>query len=318
MGQCPTSRSPDGPRPDAPEARPARDPRVAELGELYPFESHFLEVDGGQMHYVDEGDGPPILMLHGNPTWSFYFRELIKALGNDYRIIAPDHIGCGLSDKPQEYPYTLSTHIGNIERLVDHLRLKAVTLTVHDWGGPIGFGWAGRHPDLVRRFVVFNTAAFLGGRVPIRIRICRWPIFGDIAIRGLNAFARSAIYMACRKRERMTPEVRRGYLLPYEGPGSRIAHLCFVRDIPLTPRIPSYPVLRRIEAALPQFRDHPMIIFWGMQDFCFTGRYLDEWIARFPDARVHRFEDAGHYIIEDACERVVPLLQRFLAETEVR
>ncbi len=280
--------------------------------ELYPFESHYFEVPGGRMHYVDEGAGPAIVMLHGNPTWSFYYRDLIKGLRDRFRLIVPDHIGCGLSDKPREYPYTLTTHIDNIERLISQLGLDDVTLAVHDWGGPIGFGWATRHPEHVRGFVVFNTAAFLSGKMPFRIRVCGWPILGDIAVMWCNAFARAAVRMAVCNRDRMTPDVRRAYLLPYDTPAHRIAIRCFVRDIPFGPHVPSYRVLERIEAALPQFRDHTMIIFWGMRDFCFTDRFLEEWTRRFPDATVHRFEDAGHYVVEDAHERILPLLESFL------
>lgn len=282
------------------------------VSNLYPFRSHFLNINGVRMHYVDEGSGRPLLLLHGNPTWSFYYRELIKGLSEGCRVIAPDHIGCGLSDKPQDYPYTLATHIDNLERLLAHLGVSGVTLGVHDWGGAIGFGWAVRHPGLVHAFVVFNTAAFLGGRMPLRIRVCRWPILGDLAVRGLNGFARAAIYMACRRRERMTAEVRRGYLLPYDSFANRIAILRFVRDIPVKPAIPSHPVIRQVEAGLPQFRDHPMIIFWGMRDFCFTDQFLIEWTARFPRAEVHRLEDAGHYVVEDAHERILLRLRDFL------
>ncbi len=292
-------------------ARP--DHRLAAVRKLYPFRSHFLDVKGVRMHYVDEGSGAPLVLLHGNPTWSFYYRELIKGLRESYRVIVPDHIGCGLSDKPQDYPYTLSTHIDNLERLIAHLGVSSVTLGVHDWGGAIGFGWAVRHPDLVGRFVVFNTAAFLGGRMPLRIRVCRWPIFGDLAVRALNGFARAAIHMACRRRERMTAEVRKGYLLPYDSFADRVAILRFVRDIPLDRGTPSHPVVEQIEAGLPRFRDCPMVLFWGMRDFCFTDQFLTEWKARFPRAEVHRFEDAGHYVVEDAHERILPRLRDFLS-----
>lgn len=312
----PTREAPVSPgRPATGKGPARRDPRLAQLATLYPFDSHYVDVLGGRMHYVDEGEGSPIVMLHGNPTWSFYYRELIKGLGDQYRVIVPDHIGCGLSDKPQNYPYTLSTHIDNLERLIDHLELDRVTLAVHDWGGPIGFGWATRHPERVRRFIVFNTAAFVKGRMPLRIRICRWPIIGDIAVRRLNGFARAALWMACADRKRMTPLVRQGYLLPYDSVANRVAIQCFVHDIPLNPRVPSHRVLQEIEAKLPQFGDRPMIILWGMKDFCFTEQFLVEWIRQFPNAAVHRLHDAGHYVVEDAHERILPLVQKFLEET---
>lgn len=301
-----------GPKPPSEVTQAGRDVRLAPLGALYPFESHFLEVPGGRMHYVDEGHGPPLVMLHGNPTWSFYFRDLIKGLQDRYRVIVPDHIGCGLSDKPQEYPYTLSTHIDNLGRLIEHLGLTNLTLAVHDWGGPIGFGWATRHPANVGRFIVFNTAAFLTGRMPFRIRLSGFPLLGDLAVLRFNAFARAAIHMASVQPERMTPEVVRGYLLPYDRPAHRVAILSFIRDIPFHPNIPSHAVFRRMEAALPQWSDRPMLICWGMRDFCFTPRFLADWIARFPKANVHRFEDAGHYVVEDAHERIVPAIKEFL------
>jgi haloalkane dehalogenase len=253
-------------------------------------------------------------MLHGNPTWSFYYRDLIRALRDSHRVVVPDHIGCGLSEKPRLYEYTLATHIDNLERLIDRLELRDVTLVVHDWGGAIGFGWAMRHPELVRRFVIFNTAAFFG-LCPFRIRVCRWPGIGALLVRGLNLFARQATWMACRNHGRMTPLVKHGYLLPYDDISSRRAVHRFVQDIPLTERVPSHAVMKQIEAALPQFRDHPMLICWGAQDFCFNDRYLDQWKERFPNADVHCFDQAGHYVVEDAHEQILPLLHAFLAKS---
>ncbi|MEK7757789.1 MAG: alpha/beta fold hydrolase, partial [Planctomycetota bacterium] len=244
------------------------------------------------------------------------YRELIKGLRNHYRVIAPDHIGCGLSDKPQSYPYTLSTHIDNLELLIDHLRIEDITLAGHDWGGAIGFGWAARNPDRVKRFVVFNTAVSFG-RIPFRIRVCRWPILGDVLVRRLNLFARAAIWMASGYRERMTPEVARGYLLPYENYANRVGVFQFIRDIPVTPSVPSHSVLESIEAALPRFRNRPMAIFWGGKDFCFNDSFLQGWIERFPHANVHRFTDAGHYVVEDAHERILPQLREFLADASI-
>ena len=286
----------------------------AGLRHLYPFESHFLNVGGQRLHYIDEGEGPPVVLVHGNPTWSFYFRELVIGLRDSYRVIVPDHIGCGLSDKPQRYPYTLATHIENLRRLVEHLGLKGVTLAGHDWGGAIGMGWAVREPDRVGRLVIFNTAAFLGGLTPLRIRVCGWPILGTIGVRGLNLFARAALRMACVKRDHMTREVARGYLLPYDSFANRVAILRFVEDIPRNPSVASYAVVREIESRLERLRDRRTIIFWGGRDFCFNDAFLSSWIERFPQARVHRFADAGHYVVEDAHERILPLLRGFLDE----
>lgn len=284
-----------------------------QLGDLFPFKSHFHELsDGNRMHYVDEGQGSPLVMVHGNPTWSFYFRELIRAFRDRFRVIAVDHIGCGMSDKPQRYPYTLRRHTGNLTSLIDDLGLDNVTLVVHDWGGAIGFGWAVRNAARYRRGVVFNTAAWLGTPGPLRIRISGLPVVGEIAIRGLNGFARAALHMAVGRGRKLPADVRRGLLAPYRSYADRVAHLAFVRDIPYTPRVPSYDELAETEAGLPALADKPMLICWGEQDFCFNDAFLAEWIRRFPDASVVRFADAGHYVVEDATERIIREMDRFL------
>jgi haloalkane dehalogenase len=286
------------------------------FGDLYPFASHWLDLDGVRYHYLDEGpaDVSPVLMLHGNPTWSFYYRTLIPAISRDHRVIVPDHVGCGLSGKPQDYDYCLEQHIRNVERLAAALDLRHIALVLHDWGGAIGMGYATRHPENVARFVVLNTAAFYQPVVPLRIRICRIPLFGDLVLRGINAFARLALPMAVHHRERMTPAVRAGYLAPYDSWQNRIAILRFVQDIPLEREHRTRHTLEQIEANLYLFSDHPMLILWGARDFCFTVRdFLTEWQVRFPYAEIHAIEDAGHYVVEDAHERIVPWMRAFLA-----
>ncbi|MEQ8983512.1 MAG: alpha/beta fold hydrolase [Deltaproteobacteria bacterium] len=277
-----------------------------------PFEPHYLDVDGGRMHYVDEGEGPVMLMLHGNPTWSFYYRNLVEAFRETHRVVVPDHIGCGLSDKPQDFGYRLEQHIGNVERLVDHLGIEKATVVVHDWGGAIGMGLAVRRPALPERFVVFNTAAFLADRIPFSIDICRIPGFGALMIRGLNAFAKAALMRCVVHKDRLTDDVKAGYLEPYDSWGNRVANLKFVHDIPMNPTHPTYPVLSKIGEGLEQFVEHPMMIAWGAQDFCFNDEFFAEWKRRFPKAETHYFEDAGHYVLEDAHERIVPLMQKFM------
>ncbi|MBC8288277.1 MAG: alpha/beta fold hydrolase [Nitrospinae bacterium] len=256
-------------------------------------------------------------MLHGNPTWSFYYRNLILGLKDSYRCVVPDHMGMGKSDKPQNYPYTLSQHIDNLEKLVDHLQLDNITLVVHDWGGAIGMGFAVRHPERIKRLVIFNTAAFLSREIPLSLRLCRLPGFGALAIRGFNAFARGAIQWACKKQERMTKAVRAGYLEPYGNFANRVANLRFVQDIPMSPACPSYSVVKHIEDNLKLFQKHPVKIIWGAHDFVFNDHFLKRWKEIFPQAEVHRIEDAGHYVVEDAHERILPMIKEFLQNNPI-
>jgi haloalkane dehalogenase len=281
---------------------------------LYPFASRELVLDGHHYHYLDEGAGPVLLLVHGNPTWSFYWRELIQAFRGRFRVVAPDHIGCGLSDKPRHYPYRLQQHVRNLGRLIAELDLDQITLLAHDWGGAIGLGAAVDAPQRFSRLVLFNTAAFRSRRIPWRIRVCRTPLVGKLLVQGCNAFARAALVMAVGHRDRMTPIVRAGLLAPYNNWSNRVATHRFVLDIPLAPAHPSYAELERIERGLSQFCDRPVLLIWGMRDWCFTPHFLDRFVHEFfPQAEVHRLADAGHYVIEDAWERIVPLVEDFLA-----
>lgn len=278
----------------------------------YPFESHVLDLDGYRYHYIDEGAGDTLLMVHGNPTWSFAWRNLVKDLSADYRVLAVDHIGCGFSDKPESYPYRLDNHIDNLCRFVESLELDRITLFAHDWGGAIGMGVAGRLPERFKRFALFNTAAFRSSRIPIRIAVCRIPIFGALAVRGFNAFSRGALSMAVEKPERMTAAVRAGYLAPYGNWADRVAVLRFIQDIPLKSGHPSYETLTAVERGLEQFRESPMLLVWGERDWCFTADYLKEFQQRFPQAETLAMPDAGHYVFEDAHEEIIPRVREFL------
>lgn len=285
---------------------------MTDFKEIYPFQSNFLDLDRLKYHYLDEGTGANLLMLHGNPTWSFYYRNLILGLKDEYRVLAPDHIGCGLSDKPQQYQYSLARHIANLEIFTEKLQLKNITLVIHDWGGAIGMGFAVKHPELIKRFVVFNTAAFLMPQIHLLLKICRIPILGTLAIRWFNAFAAMAVILACKNREKMTPQVKAGYLAPYNSYANRIANLRFVQDIPMTTRDASYKLMQIIEQGLEQFKDHPMLIAWGGKDFVFNNDFLKRWQEFFPKAQVKTFPDAGHYVVEDAGDEILPLMKDFL------
>jgi cis-3-alkyl-4-acyloxetan-2-one decarboxylase len=288
----------------------------------YPFASHFLSLGRHRYHYLDEGQGQPVLMLHGNPTWSFYYRHLVSALRGRYRCIVPDHIGCGLSDKPDEslYDYTLAQRVADLEALVDHLRLgDDLTLVLHDWGGMIGMAFAHRHPDRIKRLVIQNTAAFRlppGKRLPWSLRLCRTPFLGAWLVRGLNLFCRGAARFCCTRRP-MSAEVRTAYLAPYDSWAHRMAVHRFVQDIPLCPLDRAYPLLCAVEHRLDRFTDVPMLLCWGLRDFVFDGEFLREWERRFPQAEVHAFADAGHYVLEDAGDQIIPVVEAFLGKHPV-
>jgi pimeloyl-ACP methyl ester carboxylesterase len=271
------------------------------LRRLYPFTPRsFSTTRGARMNYVDEGprSEEAVLMLHGNPTWSFYFRDLIQTLSPNLRCIAPDHVGMGLSDKPQGYDYRLVTRIADIEALVSHLGLRRIHLVVHDWGGAIGFGFAARRPELIGKLVILNTAAFASPWIPRRIALCRTKFPGTLLVRRANAFAWPATWMAMHRRK-LAPDEKRAYLWPYDSWANRVALDAFVKDIPLEETDPSMPTLRKIEAVLPKFSDRPTLIAWGGMDFCFDDHFFDCWRAVFPRAQVEHYADAGHYVLED-------------------
>jgi len=281
-----------------------------------------LNAGGLNYHFLDEGAGNPVVMIHGNPTWSFYFRELIKDLSQEYRTIAPDHIGCGLSDKPdaKRYDYRLGSRVDDIEKLLDFLGLtKKIALVLHDWGGMIGMAYAVRHPERIGCIVVMNTAAFLppkGKRLPVRLWILRnVKPFSAIAVQGFNLFARGALYMAAHKK--LSQDVKAGLLAPYNCWKNRIATLKFVQDIPLCQKDPSYALVKQVDESLNRFSAVPMLICWGMQDFVFDTDYLNEWQRRFPNAEIHAFSDAGHYVLEDVPDKIIFQVRNFLKQHPV-
>jgi haloalkane dehalogenase len=286
------------------------------IRQFYNFESHYLMVNGCRYHYVDEGKGEPVVLLHGNPSWSFMYRKLINALRADYRMIAPDHVGCGLSEKPDssKYSYSLEQRVLDLEQLLHTLGISNnITLVMHDWGGPIGMAYAKGHFETINRLIVLNTAAFFlpsGKRLHWCLRVGRNRPFGGLLIRGLNVMVLGATNLGFHKS--LPQELRRCYAAPYNSWRNRVAILRFVQDIPLAPSDQSYPVLKSVEESLFRFQQAPILICWGERDFIFDTDFLDEWIRRFPAAEVHRFPKAGHYVLEDADDLIIPLVKDFL------
>ncbi|HKJ36527.1 MAG TPA: alpha/beta fold hydrolase [Solirubrobacterales bacterium] len=273
------------------------------------------------MHYVDEGprDGRPVVMVHGNPTWAYLYRNFIPPLVEaGHRAIAIDHLGFGRSDKPDEPSrYTIARHVERADELLESLDLSDATLVTQDWGGPIGFGWATRHPERIRSLMILNTFAH---RPPEKVKLpppliaFRIPGVGEVMVKGLNLFKHVFLFRAgVTKRDRLTDRVKEAYLAPHPSWSSRTPVLVFPRQIPSGPEGEVSDLLAGIESGLAAFADRPVAICWAMKDIAFTPEMLDRlWLENYPDADVTRIEDAGHYLQEDAHEVIVPKLLELL------
>lgn len=286
---------------------------------LSPFKKNYLDRNGQKYHYVNQGQGEPVVMVHGNPSWSFYYRNLVSSLSASHQCIVPDHIGCGLSDKPgdKDYDYTLKQRIDDLEALLEHLDVNAnITLVVHDWGGMIGMGYAARYPERIKKLVILNTGAFHlpeAKPFPWALWICRNTLLGTALVRGMNAFSSIASYVGV-KRQPMTKEIREAYVAPFNSWKNRISTLRFVQDIPLKPGDRNYDLVSQITKSLDNFKTLPSMICWGSKDFVFDKHFLAQWKQELPNAKVHEFTDCGHYILEDASSEVVPLVTSFINE----
>ena len=284
-----------------------------EVKALYPFEVREYPTADGVMRFVDHGpkDGSTVLLLHGNPSWSFLWRNLALKLGKaGFRVIVPDHLGMGLSDRPSKL-LRLEDRISAIHGLVDFLGLKKFDIGVHDWGGAIGLGLAGRMPERIGKILITNTGAFLSDNIPKRIAVCRLPFIGRFIVEKFNAFARPATWMAVQRP--MNKSVKAGFLFPYQSLKSRKAVADFVADIPMESNHPTRPVLAQVSERLDLLKDKRVMILWGLQDFCFDQTFLSEFERRFPHAQKLIFSEAGHYVLEDAGDAAIDSAVQFFS-----
>jgi haloalkane dehalogenase len=274
---------------------------------LYPFESHVADVAGVRVHYVDEGEAerPPLLLLHGNPTWSFLYRDVIKGLRDRFRCIAPDLPGFGLSRMvPPGYGFTPAEHARVLERLVLQLDLSRVRMMVQDWGGPIGFDVATRHPERFAAFVIANTWAwpkrdlgtqafsrFLGGPIGRRL------------IQQRDFFVEKAIPGGVRLRK-LPDSVMDAYRGPAPTPAARLPHAVFPREI-----LRSIPFLADVERRLPVLSDRPALLVWPTRDLAFRDPERRRWEQLFPNHRTVLLDGAGHYVQEDAPDEIVAAIR---------
>ena len=283
----------------------------------YPFNPKtFVHPNGLSQSYLDEGEGDPVVMLHGNPSWSYLWRHLVLGLRDGYRCIVPDHSGMGLSDKPNDeaYKYTLRSRVQDLDRLLDSLDLgDDITLAVHDWGGMIGFGWALKHAHRVKRLVILNTAAFpmpAAKTLPWQLNLGRNWVLGEWLIRRLNAFAGGAAKDGVVRP--LAPDVRKAFLAPYDSWANRISTVRFVQDIPLREGDPGWDLVTEAGRRLPEYADRPAFIGWGLKDFVFDHHFLKGFEEALPRADRHAYDDAGHYVLEDKHELLVPRIRDFL------
>ncbi len=295
----------------------ARDIGVA--ASEYPWTGRFIDIDGHTMHVLDVGPtegaaDEPVLMVHGNPTWSFYWRHLVSALSGTHRCIVPDHIGMGLSDKPADdaYPYTLARRVSDLTKVVDSLYPSGkLTLAVHDWGGMIGMAWAVQNPDRVARIVVTNTSAFMPNddiKLPWQLKLARSPL-GTALVQGFNAFAIGAT-VTCTEKP-LSSAAKKGYTAPYDTFANRIATLRFVQDIPLSPKDGAWALVEATDAGLDLFAQTPILVLWGDKDYVFHPGFRAQFEKRWPHAEVQSWP-AGHFVIEDEKEAVCSKIAAFV------
>ncbi len=280
--------------------------------EEYPFESHFFDVPAGRLHYVDEGSGQPVVMVHGNPAWSFLYRDLVKRLRVGYRCIAVDHLGFGLSGKPEEWSYLPEDHGANLTALIDGLGLKNITLVVQDWGGPIGLSYAVTHPENVARIVILNTWAWPVDREPyyLAFRALVGGSIGRMLIRRYNFFARTLMPLLFADRRKLSDAVHEHYLRPLADPEDRTGCLVLPKQV-----TGSSSWLGRIRDGLPALAARPVLIVWGMKDIAFREKELNRWERTFPGARSIRLSFAGHFVQEEAPDELAYAIGSFLEET---
>jgi cis-3-alkyl-4-acyloxetan-2-one decarboxylase len=284
----------------------------------FPFLPQYHVVNGFAMHFVDEGSGEPVVMLHGDPTWGYLYRHFLPTLAQKYRCLVPDHLGMGKSAVPQDAScYRLEQRIAHLEALLLHLDVRGITLVVHDWGGPVGLGFATRHPERIKRLVLLNTWAFApwpGGTFPRLLELIRSPR-GETFVLQKNGYLEPALVGTTFHAEALTGPILEAYRAPFPTPESRLAMLWWSRDIPVTETDVSYAEMKRIEHALPLFSQTPVLLIWGMQDPVLSPAVVQRWQHVYPHARTHEIEDASHFLQEDAHDRIVGWIEAFLQAT---
>ncbi|MBP5182220.1 MAG: alpha/beta fold hydrolase [Lentisphaeria bacterium] len=279
------------------------------LERMFPFKRNFMRVDNWHVHYADEGEGEIVMLFHACPQWSFSFRRLISSLSRKYRVIAPDLLGFGLSDKPEDFDYMLNSYILILEEFIQNLGLTRINIVGHGWGGTVAMGFAVEPPNMISSLIMMNSIAFSHYSIPLRLMICRLPLLGPLLTVYFKAMQSGG--------SKLPPDVRKAYALPLSGREGRYPLLRYVESIPSVPESDTVQAILAIEAGLWMFRTKPVRIIWAMKDWLYNQNALRLWHKNIPNAEIHTIADAGRYVLEEAPEELERLITEFLEKNAV-
>lgn len=272
----------------------------------YPFKSNYFKLPMGNMHYVDEGLGETIVMVHGNPAWSFMYRNVIKEMSKTHRCIAADHIGFGLSDKPEYWDYLPEHHAENFEKLMDHLNVKKITMVVNDWGGPIGLAYALKHPEKIKKLIILNTWMW---NVSEETHFKRFSYFmgsslGKFLILRFNFFAKKVVKQAFGDKNKLSPIIHQHYYLHLSKPSERKGSYIFPKQI-----IEAGKWLNGLWQQRAKISNIETVFIWGLKDIAFREKELLIWQQDFKNSKVVKLPTVGHFPAEEAPEEVIKALK---------
>lgn len=298
------------------------DPMIAlpaEVARQWPYAPRFARVNGWRMHYIDEGRGPPVVLLHGNPTWGFLYRDFVAPLiAAGHRVIVPDMIGFGLSEKPTiEEAHSLDGHIANLTALLRHLDLSDITLVCHDWGGPTGLGFALSNPARVHALVVMSTWAWPLPPAEFHMRIFPWrlmhaPLVGPYLLGRHNALAGRGVYLSVVNREKFRAQAQAAYEAVLPDPATRLLTWTWPRWIPLDQTARAFDRFVWLEQQLQNFR-LPATIIWGREDDVFDySTFSQRWKQLLPHAEGPHLVTGRHFLQEDSGPEIAALIVDFL------
>jgi len=292
--------------PDLTHTQPSPARRFEVNPVLYPFASHWLDLsDGGRIHYLDEGDGPVLLLLHGNPAWSFLYRKIIPRLSRSFRCIAPDLPGFGFSTAARGFGFTAREQAGAVLELVDRLDLSGISVMMQDWGGPIGLWVALQRPERFERLIIGNTWAWpFDRRGPRMFSALMGGLPGRASAYAFNGVVRFFFRKGVEKP--LPPEVLAMYHAPFWRRATRRPTHVFPRELTA-----AEPFLREVQAGLPALARKPALILWGDSDFAFKEHERARFRATFPDHRDVTLPGAGHFIQEDAPEAICAAIEEW-------